>query len=236
MKSKWLNRLIEYGSYGDAPIVFIAPHEGGELIKIDVGESKQIVEISERGTGYLVKLAAKQIGATFIINQVPRIQADFARDPKLLGKGEIFRYFLLGKRRELKCHINNNYLNLMERFHGLIEKLNPSFIIDFHRMSSEDIDIRLGFGVGRKYIGGSENALDFRKRIFNKSNFDDLKIMISKRVLAGESEFILNKHHKGRRAALVEFSSQRGFDLEKGKISARYETFVKKLAEVSNEF
>jgi len=236
VKSKWLNRLVEYGSYGDTPIVFIAPHEGGDLIELDVDETKEIVEISERGTGHLVKLAAKQIGATFIINQVSRIQADFARNPDLLGKGETFKYFLKEKRREFKCHTDIKYLKLLKRFHNLIEKRNPSFIIDFHRMSSEEIDIRLGFGVNRKYIGGTKNAFDFRKKIFDKSDFNDLNVMISKKVLAGESEFILNKHHKGRHVALVEFSSQRGFDLEKGYISERYETFVKKLAEVSTEF
>lgn len=227
--SKWIERVVEYDSFGDAPVLVVAPHEGTELVEVD-GVS---VVIGERGSGELAKRAAKHVGGSYIIVHVPRFRADFARSPDLLGEGAMFRFNVLGKRREFTGHKDTAYKEIMEKFHDLIEKFNPQFLLNFHKMLGKDVDIRLGFGLDRRYIGGSKKALEFRKHIVGDLAVRgySLDILVSKRALTGESEYVLNRHHNGRLAALAEFSSSKGFEMESGHINPGYMEAANLIAE-----
>ena len=230
---KWIERMVEY-EQGRSPILVVAPHEGTEVVKVEGGP----VVVGERGSGELARLAARHVGGSYIAVHVPRFRADFARAPELLGEGAKFRFNVLGERHEFTGHKDTAYLRIMEEFHGLIEKFNPDFLLDFHKMLGRETDIRLGFGRDRRYVGGSGRALDFRDQVVRdlKIRGHDLKIMVSKRALTGESEYILNRHHEGRLAALVEFSSSRGFDMDEGRISAGYREAAKVIAEQALRF
>jgi len=226
---KWIERVVEYDSFGDAPVLIVAPHEGTELVEVD-GAS---VVVGERGSGELAKIAAKHVGGSYIVVHVPRFRADFARSPELLGEGAMFRFNVLGKRHEFTGHKDTAYKQIMEKFHNLVGEFNPKFLLSFHKMLGKDVDIRLGFGLDRKYIGNSKRALEFRKQVVGDLAVrgHSLEILVSKRALTGESEYILNRHHKGRLAALVEFSSSKGFDMNSGHINPGYREAANLIAE-----
>jgi hypothetical protein len=229
MRSRWIDKVVEYGSFGDAPVLVVAPHEGVELIEVE-GE---LVRLGERGSGFLARTAAEHAGCSFIVVHVPRSRADFARDPALLGRGEKFRLHMDGRKKVwLDCHTDRRYSGVLEKFHGLIEKKDPSFLVDFHTMGNAHIDVKLGFGKRRQYIGGTGRALRFRDEL-KAMMTHDLNVLVSKKELTGESEFILRSHHAGRLAAMVEFSSTRGFSLHEGKIQPGYVEAAEKAAELA---
>ncbi|MBR9689827.1 MAG: hypothetical protein GOV01_02955 [Candidatus Altiarchaeota archaeon] len=232
---KWIDKVVEY-EVGKSPVLFIAPHEGVEITTIKTDEGPQLVRIGERGTGYLAKLAAQHIGGSFIVVHVPRLKADFARDPALLGKGDRFRQNIDGKFKVwFDGHKDTQYAKTLERFHELIQKINPKFIVDVHTMGTSKIDAKLGFGKNRRYIGGSENALRFRDELMKMVDCN-LNVLVSKIELTGESEFILNKHSKGRNVMLLELSSTNGFKSEDGVFNPLYEKLIVKLAELTNKW
>jgi len=233
MKCKWIDKVVEHGSYGDSGVLVVAPHEGVELMEVEAGGRRHLVRLGERGSGYLARLAAKQVGGSYIIVHVPRTHADFARDPALLGKGERFRLHIDGEWKVwLDCHTDELYAGVLEKFHDLIEDIDPQFLLDYHTMGNRNIDIKLGFGEERRYIGGTEKALMFRDEVTSRMEHS-VKMLVSKLELTGESEFILNSHQSGRNAALVEFSSTRGFRLSRGHIKPAFVEAAKKVAEVA---
>ena len=234
MDSSWIDKVIEF-HIGKEPLLFIAPHEGVELVEAEVEGEKRVVQIGERGTGYLAKLAAREVNGSYIVIHAPRLQADFARDPSLLGKGEKFRQNLDGKKIWFESHKNTSYKLPIEKFHKLVGKINPKFIVDIHTMGSDRAHVKLGFGKDRRYINGSENALRFRDTLMEKSQLD-LKVQVSKVELTGESEFILNRYEEGRLAMLVEFSNPLGFKIENGEIDKRYQTLMKHIALLTKEW
>ncbi len=222
--------LVEHKVFGDSPILVVAPHEGVSMVEVDGHR----VRVGEPGTAYLARLAAKHIGGACLISRVPRMEADFARDPALLGKGASFRIAVSGKRVVLEGHKNKSYSGLLNKFHETIERLDPRFILDFHRMSNRDVDVRLGFGADRRYIGGTERALEFKRQLLEKlaARGVSLEVLVSRVRLTGESEFILNTHHRGRKAALVEFA-ERGF---RDGVDPRYEEVARCLVELALEW
>ncbi len=228
--AKWMDELVEYGSFGDVPVLVVAPHEGVSLEIVD----GRVAKIGERGTGYLARLAARHIGGSYIVSHVPRMEADFARDPAELGKGARFKYNIDGEIFTLTSHRNPAYAGLLGEFHGLIERLNPRFLLTYHRMGGSDgVDLRFGFGRERQYIGGTENALEFKRRFLERVS--GLEVLVSKLKLAGESEFILKSHYRGRVAGLVEFSSKL-FRLGSGRIDRRVVRAARVVAELAAEW
>jgi hypothetical protein len=226
--------VIEHEVFGDSGILVIAPHEGVGPVEID----GKTFRIGESGTAHLARLAAEHVGGACLVSRVPRAEADFARDPALLGKGAPFSIRAGGSRQSggrrvtLKGHTNRDYAGLLREFHQIIRESDPEFIIDVHRMSNRDVDVRLGFGRDRRYIGGTAKALEFKKRLLEKFGRAglSLEVLVSKRRLTGESEFILRNYHKGRKALLVEFAA-RGFPP-----GPEYERAVELLAELAKEW
>lgn len=220
--------MIEYETFGETPVLIVAPHEGTGTTEV---EGKPL-RVGEPGTARLARLAAKHVDGSCLVSRVPRLEADFARDPALLGKGAKFRLGRPGKRLVLTGHRDVRHSGLLKQFHDTILQCNPRFIIDFHRMSNRDADIRLGFGADRRYIGGTGKALQFRGQLVKRLSAKgvSLEVLVSKTRLTGESDFILSKHHQGRLAALVEFAA-RGFPRD-----ARYDEAAKSVAETAEEW
>lgn len=227
----WIRELVEWESFGDSKVLVIAPHEGTCLLE----KGGMIIRIGERGTAELARLAARHVGGTYLASHVPRIEADFARDPALLGEGAEFRIRSHGRRVVLRGHTNTAYAGLLERFHSVIEEAQPSFILDFHRMAGTRVDIRLGFGAERQYIGGTERALQFKRDFLEKCD-PSLEVWVSKVKLAGESEFILNHYSSRAKTMLVEFSSKRGFRMSRGEIKEEYRQAARAAAETAREW
>jgi len=123
----------------------------------------------------------------------------------------------------------------MKKFHTLIKKINPHFIIDIHNMGGKKADAKLGFGRDRRYINGSDNALKFRDELLMRLK-KPLKILVSKVELAGESEYILNKYEKGRLAMLIELSSPLGLDRKKGIYRQEFQELIGQVARLALEW
>ncbi|MBR9680693.1 MAG: hypothetical protein GOU98_02615 [Candidatus Altiarchaeota archaeon] len=234
MQSKWIGKSIEY-HIGKEPILFVAPHRGEIQVEIKDGDKTRKIQIGEVGTGHLVKLAAKEVGGSYIVVYVPRLKADFARDPKLLGKGETFRQKLHGKKFWFESHKDTKYKKMIDDFHKLIRKINPKFVIDIHNMGSSNEDARLGFGKDRRYINGTRNALQFRDELVSRLD-EKMHILVSKTELTGESEYILYKYEKGRLAMLIELSSSLGLNRKKGVYDEKFQTLIKEVAKLAREW
>lgn len=231
----WINKDIEY-HIGDEPVLFIAPHRGEMKVEVkDLEGNLRKLHLGEVGTGHLVKLAAREVNGSYLVVHVPRLKADFARDPKFLGKGEKFRQNLQGKKIWFESHKDTNYAGLLKKFHDLIKKINPDFIIDIHNMGSRKVDAKLGFGRDRRYINGSDNALKFRDELLKRLE-KPLEVLVSKVELTGESEYILNKYEKNRLAMLIELSRPRGLDEEKGVYKPEFQELIRQAALLALEW
>lgn len=212
VKTNWIENKIEYKFFGDE-VLIVVPHAGMKIEKIKINGKFYSFSIGEKNVGELAKIAAYNKKCGFLISYVPRVEADFARDPNLLGFG--LKLKRIGKWRDerkrvlLKIHRNKNFLNLLLKFHSLIKSFNPKFIISFHGMFNRKFDILLGFGKNKKFIGGVEKAFKFRKKVKRKLKDINLKIGISKRKLLGEREFILSTYTKNRPGVLVEFNLEK---------------------------
>ena len=212
IRTNWIENKIEYkvfSGYEENKILIVAPHAFQGRCFVNISGKMKKIKVGETNIHILTKIASYNINGAFIISYVPRTEADFARKPELLGKGLKLNFLVNGKRHPIDIHKNTKYFYLLEKFHKMIEDLNPKFILSFHGTEIPNFDALLGFGKNKKYIKGKENAFRFRKNVLKKLkklDIQDLKIKISK-IYRGISEAVLNMHVKDNRMGiLVEFN------------------------------
>jgi len=206
--------LVKFEGYEKNRVLIIAPHAGIKGVKVRVDGVEREVHVGDENTHILAKVAAWNLGSAALISYVPRDTADFARDPEMLGK-ELFLPLSVpthkGRKKILvRIHRDRRYYEALKKFHREIEKLDPKFILSYHGMGPRfRTDVLLGFGEGRKYIGGVKNAFKFRElvRKYEKKMGIDFTVKIAKRRLLGRCEYNLAAHvREGRFGALVEFN------------------------------
>jgi len=233
--SEWIEEKVEYklfDGYERTRVLIVAPHASRERVKVEIEGRKISLRVGDVNSDKLAKIAAYNIGGAYLISYVSRIHADFARRPDDLGKGLRLNYLYHGKRRSIRIHRDESYKPLLERFHELIEELKPRFILSFHGTVIKNFDALLGFGEERKFIGGRENAMMFKRLVLEKMKKYGIeaKIGVSKRFYLGRSEAILTMHvNEGRNGCLVEFSDKERV----GFPSKRYQILATCIAEVA---
>lgn len=213
----------------------------------------------DKNTGWLARLAAYNIRSGYVVPHFNRIFADAARDPTKLGLGVSHKTRILNgseKTVRVRIHTDKRYTKPLMRYHSLIEEFSPSGILSVHGMHGRDknIDILLGFGKKRSYIGGNKQAFAFRKEFRKRlqtalaTDLDGysrlgrkIKVAIGKNRFTGAANYVMKKHieefnekNNGKRRLGVhtEFSSAG----RKNIITADYQIAVQVLAETLRDF
>ena len=137
-----------------------------------------------------------------------RKDADAARNPKELGKGLVLFTRITNSETPQKVayvpiHSDSSYLKILERYHSIIEKLNPRAIISVHGLHADrEFDMLFGFGPNYEMIGGKKEAFKFKKfyiqklsQIFEKLNLNfDMRIGVSTWRWMGSKNYVLTRH------------------------------------------
>lgn len=197
---------IEYyllDQYKNNKILFTAEHAFNFRIpKPEFGE-RAFIGVGDRNTDKLAKLMAYSIKSGFLISNIPRTEADAARPIESLGKDEKLLVAIVKDRKVLKkcylpIHQNIEYLPLLEKYHKIVDNLNPRMIVSIHGIQRRhEPDIVLGVGKDFSMVGGKQAAEDLKKIIregIKKTRAKDLKIKFSKKYLTGEKNYTLWRH------------------------------------------
>jgi len=234
---KKIGPKVEHYKFGEAPVLIVAPHIGGEKIEWKAEGKTVIFNMCEWATDILAAKAAREIGGHLMVSRIPRNKVDFARSPEDLGRGITAR---LGHSRLehpvlMPVHADTSGRPLLEKFHKKIDEIRPKFILTYHGMMNKKYDVLLGFGRRKQYIGGLVNAHKFRSMVVRTlPKNPGLKVGISWKRLTGESDYVLKSHvHKPVRGALVEFNKKGRSEQEP---SSEYEQLAVAIARVAKEW
>ncbi|MBR9681906.1 MAG: hypothetical protein GOV00_03870 [Candidatus Altiarchaeota archaeon] len=209
-KKEKLGPKVERYSFGKTPVLIVAPHIGGEKVKVTAEGKAVTFNMCEWATDVLAAVAAKDIGGQLMVSRIPRNKIDFARNPEELGKDVIARlgHSQLSAPVRVPVHSDLSGKKLLLNFHNKIAEISPKFILTYHGMMNKKYDVLFGFGRRKQYIGGLLNSYKFRAGIkAHLPKKSGLMLGISWKKLTGESDFILKSHvHRPVRGALVEFN------------------------------
>ena len=251
---------IEYGilkNFKKNRVLFTAEHAYTSRVKTPQYGKESYVKIGDKNTDKLAMIMAHKLKSSFLIPRLSRVEADANRPINTLGKNErilleIFKSKDKNK-KYFRIHRNKEYTPFLEKYHSIIEKLNPSALVCVHGMCEKDHppDILLGFGKNYRIIGGTENALEFKNLFIKKVNKtlsqfkieNKLKINISKSLFTGEKNYLLSKHviqynktnRKKRFGMHVEFNA-RGRIIRRNFIRKDYQIAAQVLADTVLEW
>lgn len=251
---------IEYGileNFKKNRVLFTAEHVHTCRVRTPQYGKKSYVKIGDMNTDKLAMIMAHRLESSFLISRLSRIEADACKAINTLGRNERILLEIFNSKDENKkyfrIHRNKNYASFLEKYHSMIEKLNPSALVSVHGMCEKDHppDILLGFGKDYRIIGGRENALEFKNLFIKKANEalsefkieNKLKINISKSLFTGEKNYVLSKHimqynktsKKKRFGMHVEFNA-RGRMVKKNFIRKDYQIAAQVLADTVLEW
>ena len=238
IKTKKIDNYLEFkkfDNYEENKILIVAPHACKGKYLLNIKGKNMLIPGGEKNVAELTKIASYNVGCAFLISYVPRFEADFARGIEDLGKGLVLNFLVGEKRIPIKIHTNKKYLNLLKKFHKIIEKIDPSFILSFHGTFIRNFDALFGFGKEKRFISGKKLAFKFRREVVKKMKEmkEDVKVGIAKKIYVGRSEYILNTHVKGnKKGVLVEFA-------KKGRIpfpSIKYQILATVIAETAKKY
>jgi len=187
-------------------ILFTAEHAIADRVELKEFGRKAYANVGDINTGILAKLATFNLRSAYLVPLFLRTEADASRPPEDLGKGlRLFTRVFHSKTQTttfIPIHNNQKFLPSLERYHKIIEQLNPSAIVSVHGMSvKRKFDVLFGFGENYNSIGGKKQAFKFKNefavfldRIFNELKLNSLQIAVSTWLLAGSRNYVLTKH------------------------------------------
>lgn len=187
-------------------ILFTAEHAISGKVKLKEFGVKAYANVGDINTGTLAKLAAFNLRSAYIIPLFLRTDADASRPPEDLGKGlRLFARVFRSKNQAttfIPIHSNVDLLPSLEKYHKIIEQLNPNTIISIHGMNvKRKFDILFGFGENYNLVGGKKQAFKFKNeftafldKIFNELKLNSLQVAVSTWLLTGSRNYVLAKH------------------------------------------
>jgi hypothetical protein len=233
-------------------ILFTAEHAVVKKIELKEFGKNAYITIGEKNTDLLAKLAAFHIRSAYIFPLFSRLDADASRNPNDIGKGLtlLTRIWKSKKQKRTRVLIHSNpaFLPHLNRYHKIIERLNPKAVISIHGMNiKRKFDVLFGFAENYSAIGGKDLAFQFKYSLLNflEDVFHKLKlgpppkIAISTWLLTGSKNYVLSKHvveynklsNENRIGMQVEFNWRGRVDKKDwDKPSIRYQVFIQALA------
>lgn len=255
-----IENFIEYEILGTkSKILITAEHAQTTRIKSPEYGEDAYVGIGDMNTDELAKLAAYYSKCSYIVPTLLRTEIDLSRPP---GAENLILHVIPLKadpskktgKKKVAISTKKNFRHIADFYHKKIEKINPRFILAYHGMHSHrKMDILLGFGPDRKYIGGSKNAFKFKKmfkerltkRLKEANIRDDLIVKVGKSLFTGTKNYTLYNHVKKhnektkekRFGMHVEFN-MRGRRMKKYSVlpKLRYQVAAQVLVECAEEW
>lgn len=187
-------------------ILFTAEHAQTKSIEMKEFGPQAYAGLGDKNTDILAKLGAYYLRSAYIMPLFVRTDADAARPPEDLGKGlRLFVKLMYAKQRTafIPIHTNPSMLPKLNRYHELIDRLNPQVIISLHGLSvKREFDLLFGFGSDYETIGGKKEAFRFRDEFTNYLDglfrqlgvHASLRIAVSTWRFTGSQNYVLTKH------------------------------------------
>lgn len=244
-------------NYDNNRILITAEHAKTARIKSPEHGKEAYIPIGDANTGELARLGAWHLQSAYMIPQVLRTEIDLSRS--LEANDLTLTVFPIGaeeqdKKIEVPLNTAKNLIHVSEFYHKKIEGLNPKAILAYHGMHSKHkMDILLGFGPDRNYIGGAKNAFAFKELFEDRLNQTlkelkirtDISIKVAKSLFTGAKNYTLyrhvgeyNKKNKEKRLGIhVEFNRYgRKMNAYPELPKLRYQIAAQVLAECAGEW
>ena len=204
---------IEFCKFGNRKLLIVAPHAGTAIVKVEHAGKVYRARVGDLNTDVLAKIAAFNCGASCLISYVPRHLADFARSPNKIGKGELIK--AIGKhdnderRVPMKVHRDKSYKQLLEKFHSIIKKERPRYIVSFHGKRGKIFDAIIGVGKDFRLIGGKRRFELFKSKLSELLAKEKLKLKLrfTTSRFSGERDYTLDFYSRALKSKclLIEF-------------------------------